>query len=96
MNKTLLSLAIVVAMAFKTSAQTTNTATIDATSGNINIISKYIYSQFSEHLGNCIYDGIWVGKDSKIPNQAGIRTDVVEALKKLQVPALRCTWWLFC
>lgn len=89
MNKTLLSLAIVVAMAFKTSAQTTNTATIDATSGNINIISKYIYSQFSEHLGNCIYDGIWVGKDSKIPNQAGIRTDVVEALKKLHVPALR-------
>ncbi|HNW49680.1 MAG TPA: alpha-L-arabinofuranosidase C-terminal domain-containing protein [Prolixibacteraceae bacterium] len=71
------------------SAQTNNTATIDATSTNANKINRFIYSQFSEHLGNCIYDGIWVGENSKIPNKDGIRTDVVNALKEIQIPALR-------
>lgn len=52
-------------------------------------ISKYIYGQFAEHLGRCIYEGIWVGEDSPIPNKNGIRTDVVEALKNIQVPVLR-------
>ena len=46
-------------------------------------ISRYIYGNFSEHLGNCIYGGIFVGEDSDIPNVAGIRTDVVEALKAM-------------
>lgn len=44
-------------------------------------ISKNIYGQFSEHLGRCIYEGIWVGKNSPIPNTNGIRNDVVKALK---------------
>lgn len=52
-------------------------------------ISKHIYGHFSEHLGRCIYEGIWVGKDSEIPNTNGIRNDVVEALKKLKIPNLR-------
>lgn len=52
-------------------------------------ISKYIYGQFAEHLGRCIYEGIYVGKDSKIPNVNGMRKDVVEALKEIQVPVLR-------
>ncbi|HPS14084.1 MAG TPA: alpha-N-arabinofuranosidase, partial [Prolixibacteraceae bacterium] len=52
-------------------------------------ISKEIYGQFSEHLGTCIYEGIYVGKDSKIPNIDGYRTDVVNAFKELKVPVLR-------
>ena len=47
-------------------------------------ISRNIYGQFSEHLGRCIYGGIWVGEGSKIPNTRGIRNDVVEALKKIK------------
>jgi alpha-N-arabinofuranosidase len=53
------------------------------------IISKHIYGHFSEHLGRCIYDGIWVGKESKIPNTNGVRNDIAEALKKIKVPNLR-------
>ena len=52
-------------------------------------ISKYIYGQFSEHLGHCIYGGIWVGENSAIPNTRGIRNDVVAALKNIKVPAVR-------
>lgn len=52
-------------------------------------ISKYIYGQFAEHLGRCIYEGIWVGEESPIPNKNGIRSDVVAALKNIQVPVLR-------
>lgn len=52
-------------------------------------INKNIYGQFSEHLGNCIYGGIWVGENSKTPNTNGIRNDVVAALKKINVPVLR-------
>src|SRR5215217_5399764 len=53
------------------------------------IISKYIYSHFAEHLGRCIYGGFYVGDTSKIPNTAGVRNDVVDALKKLKIPNLR-------
>jgi len=52
-------------------------------------IAPEIYGHFAEHLGRCIYEGFWVGKDSYIPNVRGIRNDVVEALKKIQVPVLR-------
>lgn len=52
-------------------------------------IEKEIYGHFSEHLGTCIYEGIYVGKDSNIPNINGYRKDVVEALKALKVPVLR-------
>jgi alpha-N-arabinofuranosidase len=53
------------------------------------IISRDIYGHFSEHLGRCIYEGFWVGEDSPIPNKRGIRSDVVEALKKIRIPVLR-------
>jgi len=52
-------------------------------------ISRHLYGQFSEHLGRGIYEGIWVGEDSPIPNTRGIRNDVVAALKKIKVPNLR-------
>lgn len=53
------------------------------------VISPEIYGHFSEHLGRCIYDGIYVGEDSDIPNVRGIRTDVVEAFKNIKMPVLR-------
>jgi alpha-N-arabinofuranosidase len=67
---------------------TTNTLVIHADQGKTTI-SRNIYGQFSEHLGRCVSEGIWVGEDSPIPNTRGIRNDVVAALKKIQVPVLR-------
>lgn len=52
-------------------------------------IDRHVYAHFSEHLGRCIYEGIWVGEDSPIPNTQGIRNDVLEALKAIAVPSLR-------
>ncbi len=52
-------------------------------------ISRHIYGHFSEHLGRCIYGGFYVGEDSEIPNVAGVRQDVVDALKDLKIPNLR-------
>jgi alpha-N-arabinofuranosidase len=52
-------------------------------------IAPEIYGQFAEHLGHCIYGGIWVGEDSPIPNTRGIRNDVVAALKNIHVPVVR-------
>jgi alpha-L-arabinofuranosidase len=52
-------------------------------------INRNIYGQFAEHLGGCIYGGIWVGRNSNIPSTRGIRNDVVAALKHLAVPVLR-------
>ncbi|GAC1587974.1 MAG: alpha-L-arabinofuranosidase C-terminal domain-containing protein [Chitinophagaceae bacterium] len=67
-------------------AQNTVTLTIDSAK---TIINPRIYGHFAEHLGRCIYDGFYVGEDSKIPNTAGVRNDVIAALKKLKVPVLR-------
>jgi alpha-N-arabinofuranosidase len=52
-------------------------------------IDRNIFGQFAEHLGHGIYEGLWVGPDSAIPNTRGIRNDVVEALKALKVPNVR-------
>lgn len=52
-------------------------------------INRNIYGHFAEHLGRCIYEGIWVGEDSNIPNTRGLRKDVIAALKYLSVPVLR-------
>jgi alpha-N-arabinofuranosidase len=52
-------------------------------------INRNIYGNFAEHLGRDIYDGIWVGEDSSIPNTRGIRNDVIAALKNLNIPVLR-------
>ena len=52
-------------------------------------IHREIYSNFSEHLGRCIYDGIFVGKDSDIPNIEGYRRDVIDAFRQIKLPVLR-------
>ncbi len=52
-------------------------------------ISPLLYGHFIEHLGGVIYDGIWVGKDSKIPNVEGIRQQFIDDLKAIGAPALR-------
>lgn len=52
-------------------------------------INKEIYGHFSEHLGRCIYEGLYVGENSEIPNINGMRRDVVEAFKEIKLPALR-------
>jgi alpha-N-arabinofuranosidase len=52
-------------------------------------IDRNIFGQFAEHLGTGIYEGVWVGPDSPIPNTRGIRNDVVAALKPLKVPNVR-------
>ena len=49
-------------------------------------IAPEIYGHFSEHLGRCIYEGLYVGENSEIPNVNGMRTDVVEALKEIKIP----------
>jgi alpha-L-arabinofuranosidase len=61
---------------------------IDADQGGATI-SRHIYGHFSEHLGRCIYGGIWVGEDSPIPNTRGIRNDIVQALRQIRVANLR-------
>lgn len=65
-----------------------NVLDIDASGGKYQI-NKNIYGQFAEHLGRCIYDGIWVGKNSPIPNVNGYRKDLLEALQALKIPVLR-------
>ena len=52
-------------------------------------INKHIYGHFSEHLGHCIYNGLWVGEESPIPNINGVRKDIIDALKHIQIPNLR-------
>ncbi|MCB0126857.1 MAG: alpha-N-arabinofuranosidase, partial [Caldilineaceae bacterium] len=52
-------------------------------------ISRHIYGHFAEHLGQCIYGGLWVGEDSPIPNTQGIRTAALDALRRINIPNLR-------
>jgi alpha-N-arabinofuranosidase len=61
---------------------------VDASNGGATI-NRNIFGQFAEHLGQGIYEGIWVGPDSRIPNTRGIRNDVVAALKAIHVPNVR-------
>ncbi len=54
------------------------------------VISRHIYGHFAEHLGRCIYGGFFVGEENEtIPHTAGVRNDVIDALKELQIPNLR-------
>jgi alpha-N-arabinofuranosidase len=70
------------------SAQSENKIVVYSDSGK-GEISKHIYGHFAEHLGRCIYGGIWVGEDSPIPNTRGIRNDVVKALREINIPNVR-------
>jgi alpha-L-arabinofuranosidase len=81
---------LLIAFSVSIMGQSTNTnRIIFATDNPGPVISKDIYGQFSEHLGNCIYGGLWVGKDSPIPNKDGVRLDVLNALKEMKIPNLR-------
>jgi len=53
------------------------------------VINKNIYGHFAEHLGRCVYEGLFVGEDSPIPNTKGIRNDVAAALRNIKIPVLR-------
>ncbi len=59
------------------------------TDHDLGIISPRLYGSFAEHLGRCVYGGLWVGKDSTVPNDGGLRTAAVEALRVLRLPVLR-------
>ena len=52
-------------------------------------ISPNLYGQFTEHIGGVIYDGVWVGEQSKIRNEFGIRAELVDRMKEIQVPIVR-------
>ena len=86
----MMTLASVGAKPAPTIAQDTQSATVVVHADQPGpVINRNIYGQFSEHLGRCIYEGLWVGEDSPIPNTRGIRKDVVAALKEMKVPVLR-------
>lgn len=87
MRKTLLSVALL-ALLLPACAQKQSTVTLHPEQGG-RLIPKEIYGQFAEHLGTCIYGGLWVGEASAIPNTDGYRNDVLQALKDLKVPVLR-------
>jgi alpha-N-arabinofuranosidase len=53
------------------------------------VINPNVYGQFAEHLGAGIYEGVWVGEKSAIPNTRGYRNDVIDALRNLHVPVVR-------
>jgi len=55
----------------------------------IGLVRSEFHGHFAEHLGSCVYGGLWVGKDSRIPNISGYRKQAVEYLKGLGVPVLR-------
>lgn len=55
----------------------------------VGTISPNIYGHFTEHIGGVIYDGVWVGPDSKIPNKYGIRTALLDRLKEIGTPIIR-------
>lgn len=87
MKKRMILGAFVVA-SLSLSAQRSATIKVNVNEGK-QVIPKEIYGQFAEHLGTCIYGGLWVGENSSIPNTNGYRNDVLNALKELKIPVLR-------
>ena len=53
------------------------------------LIAPGIYGHFTEHVGRCIHEGLWVGQNTTVPHRGGIRLDVLAALAHLRVPVLR-------
>jgi alpha-L-arabinofuranosidase len=85
MRFTILTFAILISL----NSFTQSRVTIDATRAK-DTISRHIYGHFAEHLGHCIYGGFYVGAgNTKIPNKNGIRLDIINALKKINIPNLR-------
>jgi alpha-L-arabinofuranosidase len=52
-------------------------------------ISPDIYGHFVEHLGGVVYDGIWVGEDSKVPNVGGIRKELIDHMRRIKASVVR-------
>ncbi len=75
-------------VAVTASAQTKVDIIVDTDRGTTTI-SRHIFGQFTEHLGNCIYGGMYVGENSSIPNTGGVRNDMIKALKEIRIPNLR-------
>lgn len=86
--KKLLLLLTFTAASYITFSQAQVAMTLDAGASQYTI-SRHIYGHFSEHLGRCIYDGYWVDPGMAVPKKDRIRLDVVDALKKIQIPNLR-------
>jgi len=84
-----LSSTLLIGLAATAGAQSVNATVTIRTDQPGPKIDRNIYGQFAEHLGRGIYEGVWVGEDSTIPNTRGYRNDVLEALKKLKVPVVR-------
>ena len=80
---------LAVAATFSVSALADNAKVTIHVNQGTQKIHKEIYGQFAEHLGSCIYGGLWIGENSQIPNINGYRKDVFESLKALQIPVLR-------
>ncbi len=90
MKRTSLLLLAIVSLTAILQAQKTDEVFINVSADKgTDLISRHLYGHFSEHLGHCIYGGYWVGYDSPIPNTNGIRNDVVDALRKINIPNLR-------
>jgi len=69
---------------------TTGSATVTLrTDATIGRVSPNLYGHFAEHLGRCIYEGLWVGEDSAIPHVRGIRQDTIRLLRELAAPVIR-------
>ncbi len=85
---TLLSLVFCLSASLGLKAQ--QPVTIDLNTNDAkHVISKHIYGHFAEHLGRCIYDGFWVDPALNVPKKDRIRLDIVDALKKINIPNLR-------
>ena len=87
MTKQLAALVVGLACAFGTQAADIRLVVNADQAGPV--IHRNVYGQFAEHLGAGIYEGMWVGPESRIPNVRGWRKDVVAALKALKVPLVR-------
>ena len=84
-----LVLFILLTLSFNIQAQKKTSVFVNVNAAE-HTISKHIYGHFAEHLGHCIYDGFYVGEgNTTIPNENGVRKDIIDALKKLKVPNLR-------
>jgi alpha-L-arabinofuranosidase len=53
------------------------------------VIRPELYGLFAEHAGRGVYEGLWTGPCSKVPNESGMRLDVLAALKQLRTPLMR-------
>nr|WP_294895415.1 alpha-L-arabinofuranosidase C-terminal domain-containing protein [uncultured Pedobacter sp.] len=89
LKTTLATIVVALVTGLTSQVKAQDSITIDASNPSVTI-NRNIYGHFAEHLGRCIYDGFYVGEGNKtIPNTNGVRNDIIDALKKLNIPNLR-------